>query len=53
MFCATYVSLVEMERLAQEYLLLKQTTKSVTEIIKIFTKRALFCPVYAAKDRDS
>ena len=38
-----YVPLVEKERIVQEYLALRQTTESVIEITKIFTKRALFC----------
>lgn len=43
MFRTRYVPLVERDRLAQEYLDLRQATETVTEIIKMFTKRALFC----------
>lgn len=39
-----YVPPVERKRLDQEYLSLKQTTESVTEITKMFIERALFCP---------
>ena len=54
MFCMRYVSLVERERererLDQEYLYLRQGTESVTEITKMFTKKALFCPDFAASE---
>lgn len=43
-----YVPLVERERLAHEYLSLKKTMDPMTEITKIFTKRALFCLDYVA-----
>lgn len=43
MFHMEYVPLVEKERIVQEHLALRQTTESVIEITKIFTKRALFC----------
>ena len=46
MFCAKYVPILERERLVHEYLLLKQTTESVTKITKIFTQRGLFFPEY-------
>ena len=44
MFCSKYVSLVERERLAQEYLELRQGTESVMEITKMFKERDMFCP---------
>ena len=43
MFCMRYLPLVERERLAQEYLDMREGIESVTEITKMFTKRALFC----------
>lgn len=45
--------LVEKKRLAMEYLDLRQTTYSVTEITKIFTKRTLFCPEFAASKQQT
>lgn len=42
MFHSRYVSLVEMEKLAQEYLELRQETETMTEITNMFTERALF-----------
>ena len=36
------------ERLAQDYLDLRQMTDSVIEITKMFTQRALFSPDFAA-----
>ena len=50
-FKLEYVPQVEMERLAQEYLNLTQTTETVTEITKKFNERALFCPEFAATER--
>ena len=43
-----YVTLVERERLAQEYLDLRQGTETVSEITKMFTERAIFCLEFAA-----
>ena len=51
MFYSRYASLVEHERLALEYLDLRQETESVTEITKIFTKRAMFCLDFAASEQ--
>lgn len=48
MFRTQYVPPVERDRLAQEYFSLKQTTYLVTNIIKMFIGRALFCPQYAS-----
>lgn len=50
MFREEYVPLVEREWMAQEYMSLRQTTKTVTEINKLFHERALFCPNYASID---
>lgn len=50
MFRTKYVPLVERKRLFHEYLSLNQKTKSVTEITKIFTERALLCPEYGASE---
>ncbi|KAI3700047.1 hypothetical protein L2E82_44662 [Cichorium intybus] len=50
-FKLEYVLQVEMERLAQEYLNLIQTTETMTEITKKFNERALFCPEFAATER--
>ena len=41
----------ERERLAQEFLELKQGSESVTEITKMFTKRVLFCFEFAASEQ--
>ena len=38
----------ERERLAQEYLDLRQGTKTAKKIIKMFIERVLFCPEFAA-----
>ena len=46
MFHMIYAPLVEWERLAYEYLDMRQGTKSVTEITMMFTKRDLFCPEF-------
>ena len=49
--CRTrYDPLVERERLTQEYMDLMQMTESVMKITKMFTKRALFVPKFAASD---
>lgn len=45
-----YVPLVEREWLTQEYLSLKQTTLSVTEITNMFPKRSMLCPEYDASE---
>lgn len=45
-----YDPLVEREKLASEYLFLKQMIELVMEITKIFVERALFCPKYAASE---
>ena len=44
MFCDEYVPPVERERLAHEFLSLRQKTESVTVITRMFHERALFCP---------
>ena len=49
MFHTRYVSRVERERLAYEFLGPRQGTESVTEITKMFTERAMFCPNFASK----
>ena len=46
MFCSQYIPLVERERLAQEYLDLRQGTEMVMENAKMFTDRAMFCPEF-------
>lgn len=51
MFRIKYVPLVESERVAEEYLSLKQMIDSVMEIIKIFPEIALLCPKYAASEQ--
>ena len=43
LFRDKYVSPVERERLAQDFLSLKQKIESVTEITRIFHERVLFC----------
>lgn len=43
-FKEDYVPLIEKERLAHEYLSLKQTTDSVTKITKMFTERVFILP---------
>lgn len=52
MLCAEYIPFVERKRLAQEYmsLSLKQMTELVTDITKMFIKRALFRPEYASSE---
>ena len=48
MFRSRYVPLVEHERLAQEYLDLRQGSKTMMKFTKMFTERAMFCPKFAA-----
>lgn len=50
-FKADYVPPVERERFAQQYLSLKKTTESVTEITKMFIERDLFCLEYASSEQ--
>lgn len=49
MFRARYVPRVEWERLAQEFLSLRQDEESVMEITCMFTERAMFYPEVASK----
>ena len=49
MFCAHYIPQVEPKRLAQEFLVLRQGVKSVTEITHMFTERAMFFLEFASK----
>ena len=49
MFSTRYVPRVERERLAQEFLELRQDSESVTEITRMFTERAMFCPEFASE----
>ena len=51
MFQDEYVPPMERERLAQEFLSLKQGTRSVTVITRIFHKRALFCPKHVSTEQ--
>ena len=51
MFCTRYVSLVERETLAEEYLDLRQMIELATEITKMLTEKALFCPELAASEQ--
>ena len=37
--------------MAQEYLDLRQATETVMEITKMFTKRAMLCPQFAAYEQ--
>lgn len=53
MFHSRYVPLVGRERLAQEYLDLRQGSETVTEITKMFTERAIFCPEFPASEAGS
>lgn len=46
-----FVPLVEKDRLAQEYLDLRQTIVKVMEITKMFTERGQFCPEFVASDK--
>ncbi|KAJ9544711.1 hypothetical protein OSB04_024418 [Centaurea solstitialis] len=49
-FQTEYVPRVEMQRLANEFMNLQQTTESVNEITKKFTELSIFCPRLAADD---
>ncbi|CAH1445284.1 unnamed protein product [Lactuca virosa] len=49
MFRARYIPRVERERLAQEFLSLRQDGESVTEITRMFAERAMFCPKFASE----
>ena len=49
MFSTRYVSRVERERLAQEFLDLRQDKESVAEITRLFTERVMFCPEFASE----
>ncbi|KAJ9561695.1 hypothetical protein OSB04_006855 [Centaurea solstitialis] len=49
-FQTEYVPRVEMQRLANEFMNLQQTTESVNEITKKFTDLSIFCPRLAADD---
>lgn len=51
MFRRRYVPMVERETLAQEYMDLRQTTDMMTEITKMFTESALFCPEFTASEQ--
>ena len=51
MFRDEYVSPVEKEPLAQEFLTLKQGTKSVTVITRMFHERAMFCPEHVSTEQ--
>ncbi|XP_023743859.1 uncharacterized protein LOC111892033 [Lactuca sativa] len=51
MFRSRYVPLVEWERVAQEYLDLRQGTELVMEITKMFTKRAMFFHKFVASEK--
>ena len=46
-FCTRYVLRVERERLAQEFLNLRQDSESMTKITRMFTEKAMFCPEFA------
>ena len=48
MFLDEYVPPVERDRLAQEFLTLKQGTESVTVITRMFHERAMFCPEHVS-----
>lgn len=49
-FHTGYVPMLERKILAQEYLDLRETMVTVMEITKMFTYRALFCPMFVAYD---
>lgn len=51
MFPEEYMPSVERERLAQEYLLLQQTTETVTKIVRVFHDRALFYHNYTSNEQ--
>ena len=48
MFSTRYVPRDEKERLAREFLELKQDLESVSEITGMFIERAMFCPEFAS-----
>lgn len=50
MFCARYVTLVERDWFAQEYLDLMQTIEMMAEITMMFTERAFFCLEFASSE---
>lgn len=47
-FYDDYVPLMEIERLAQKYLSLRQPIETMIEITKMFHERSLFCLEYAS-----
>ena len=49
MFSTRYVPRDEKERLAREFLELKQGLESVTESTGMFVERAMFCPEFASE----
>ena len=49
MFHTCYITWVERERLAQEFLDLRQGSESVMEITRMFTERAMFCAKFASE----
>ena len=49
MFRTRYVPRVERERLAQEFLTLRQDGESVMEITRMFMERAMFFPEFASE----
>ena len=49
MFSTRYVPRDERERLAREFLELKQDLESVTESTGMFIERAMFCPEFASE----
>ena len=51
MFRDEYVPSVERDRLAQEFLTLKQGTESVTVITRMFHERAMFCPEHVSTEQ--
>ena len=51
MFCSCYVPLVEREKLAQEYLDLREGSETVTKITKMFTKSVMFYPEFVASEQ--
>ena len=49
MFHVRYIPHVKSERLSQEFLDLRQGTKLVTEITRMFIERAMFFPEFASE----
>ena len=49
MFRTRYVPRVERERLAQEFLTLRQDRESMMEITRMFTEMAMFSPEFASE----